>query len=118
MTCGACYPEAFQPKKGKRVWGYLTASDMHAATAQARKLYFLGAHCVLSDMPQSPLKDRPGWRVLDSPVILRDGDRLILSKSHDLDNDQYAAQVHIDALTARGVEVCTLNPEYFEADEP
>ncbi|MEO0667582.1 MAG: hypothetical protein AAFZ99_06665 [Pseudomonadota bacterium] len=90
---------------------------MHAATAQSRKLYLMGAQCVLSDTPKGKLTERPGWSVLDSPVILRDGDRLILSKSDDLDTDPEAAQAHIDALTARGVEVCTLNPEYFEDDQ-
>ena len=118
MTCGVCSPEAFQPANGKRVWGYLTASDMHVATAQARKLYFMGAQRVLSDKPGDALEDRSGWHMLDDPVMLRKGDRLILSKVEDLGTDTDQAEAHIEALALRGVEVCILKPEYFEEEGP
>ncbi|MEO1346432.1 MAG: hypothetical protein AAFV74_20005 [Pseudomonadota bacterium] len=112
-----CSPEGFQPKKGARVWGYLTASDMHAATIKARQLYLMGAEFVLSDAPDVDLEDRPGWKLLSDPACLRDGDRLILSKQEDLSGDADEADAHIAELTARGVEVCILKQENFEGED-
>ena len=77
MTCGVCSPAAFRPKKGAKVWGYVTASEMHVATIQSRKLYFMGAEHVFSDAPDADLDERPGWQLLSEPIYLRDGDRLI-----------------------------------------
>ena len=104
MTCGVCSPEAFRPKKGAKVWGYVTASEMHVATIQARKLYYMGCEHVFSDAPSADLNDRPGWQLLSEPIYLRDGDRLILSKQEDLSSDADVADAHIADLTARGVE--------------
>ena len=87
---------------------------MHAATIQARKLYFMGAEFVLSDAPDKDLDERPGWQLLSEAIYLRDGDRLILSKQEDLSD---AAEQHIADLMARGVEVCILKPEYFEGED-
>ena len=117
MTCGVCSPEAFRPKKGAKVWGYVTASEMHVATIQSRKLYFMGAEHVVSDAPDADLDDRPGWQLLAEPVYLRDGDRLILSKAEDLSSDTETAEARIADLMARGVEVCILKPEYFEGED-
>ena len=117
MTCGVCSPAAFRTKKGAKVWGYLTASEMHVATIQARKLHYMGAEHVFADAPDADLDERPGWQLLSEPIYLRDGDRLILSKKEDLSSDTETANAHIADLTARGVEVCILQPEYFEGED-
>ncbi|MEM6890894.1 MAG: hypothetical protein AAF636_22570 [Pseudomonadota bacterium] len=114
MTCGVCSPEAFRPQQGKRVWGYLTADEMHVATIGSRKLHFMGCEHVFSDAPDAEPDERPGWQLLSEPIYLRDGDRLILSKKEDLSD---AADAHIADLTARGVEVFVLRSDYFEGED-
>ena len=117
MTCGACVPEAFRERKGMRIWGYITAPEMHDATMQACKLHFVGAENVVSDRPDIPLVERPGWKILSDPALLRRGDRLILSRQDDLGSDPEQARPHYDALAARGVEVCILKLDSPD-DEP
>ena len=117
MTCGGFSPKAFRPQQGKRVCGYLTADEMHVATIQARKLYYMGCEHVFSDAPSAELDARPGWQLLSEPIYLRDGDRLILSKKEDLSSDAETADAHIADLTARGVDVCVLKLEFFEGED-
>ncbi|WP_299970180.1 hypothetical protein [uncultured Roseobacter sp.] len=116
MTCGACTPEAFR-EGGGVVYGYLVARTVDQAASEARKLYFMGAQHVFADEPTGHIQHRSSYSKL-SNRFLRPGDKLILATETALGTKRHQAERHIEALMARGVEVFTLNPEYFEYDEP
>lgn len=60
MTCGACAPDAFCKGAGK-VFGYLVAPNIHTATSDARRLYYMGAAAVFADEPKGNVSHRHGF---------------------------------------------------------
>lgn len=111
MTCGACEPTAFR-QGAEVVYGYLVTDQMHSATHEARKLYFMGAQHVFSDLPQGKLSNRPGWRLLRK--CLRSGDRLVLASPVALGTKPERANAHMQALEQDGIKTFILNQDYFD----
>lgn len=111
MACGVCEPKAFR-QGADVVYGYLVASHMHVATSEARKLYYMGAQHVFSDMPQGKISNRPGWQRLRK--CLRSGDRLVLASASALGTKPARADLHMQALENDGIETFILNQDYVE----
>ncbi|MEM9422997.1 MAG: hypothetical protein AAF986_10950, partial [Pseudomonadota bacterium] len=84
----------------------------HRATMEARKLYYLGAKLVLSDIPRGRLTSRPGWKALKQG--LRRGDRLLLGSQDALGTNKARAAAHMEALEQDGIDIFFMKPEYFE----
>ncbi len=116
MTCGACAPEMFRKSDGARVFGYLVAPTMDMATLWARKLYFLGAEGVFSDMPKGNLRHRPGWRILNK--ILHPGDQLLLLDTKALGSKPEYVRRNQRKLEDQGIRVAFVVTDFFEGHPP
>lgn len=112
MTCGACAPEMFRETESGRVFGYLVAPTMDMATLWARKLYFVGAEAVFSDLPKGNIRYRPGWRILNK--ILHPGDRLILLDENALGSKPEYVRRNQQKLEGDGINLGFIEPSYFE----
>ncbi len=115
LTCGACHPEAFRTEKGARIRGYAVASDHGHLSTQIKRLHYLGAEHVFADFPVGRVKHRPNFKLLAQPsVYLRPGDTLLLADNRALGTKPARADAIIDDLTADGIEVCVIRPDYFD----
>lgn len=111
MTCGVCHPEAFREPE-QRVFGYVAEPRNGPADMNVRRVYYVGAELVMTDVREGRVMDRPGYKLLCK--IMRPGDKLILADEKALGTKPAYVSANMAALEAQGVEVAIVREEYFE----
>ena len=111
MTCGVCHPEAFREPE-QRVFGYVAEPRNGPADINVRRVYYVGAELVMTDIREGRMMDRPGYKLLCN--IMRSGDQLILANEKALGIKPGYVSANIAALEAQGVEVTFIDKDYLE----
>lgn len=111
MSCGVCDPEAFR-ENGNRVFGYVAEPANGPSDMNVRRVYYLGAELVMTDVQKGRVKDRPGFKVLRK--IMRRGDKLILADEKALGTKSEYVDANLAAIEAQGIDVAIMKKGFFE----
>lgn len=107
---GVCHPEAFR-EPDLRVLGYVAEPRQGPADINVRRVYYVGAELVMTDIREGRVMDRPGYKVLRK--IMRPGDKLILVDEKALGTKSAYVAANMAALEAQGMVVAVIRKGFF-----
>ena len=91
---------------------YVAEPRLEPADINVRRVYYVGAELVMTDIREGRIMDRPGYKVMCK--IMRPGDKLILADEKALGTKPAYVSANMAALEAQGVEVAVIREEYCE----